>query len=119
MKIISGADLQPQPWGVRGVRRVEGGWTKDSWGGWRLESWGRPEDLCPGGWHVVYRAYRGGDYPMELDRFRSSPVMLDGIMQVAGKSWATDACLAGLVTALGDIFCSRRRTSARAERARS
>jgi hypothetical protein len=114
--MFKGEELKPQPWGVGGVRRVDGGWTKDGWGGWRLEHWGEPD----GGWHVVYRAHSGGDYPMELDRFHSSPVVLDGVMQVAGKLWPTDACLAGLVRALNDILHpQRRRTYARAGRTRS
>jgi hypothetical protein len=80
-------------------KATSGGVTKDGWNGWRLEDWPAGEF---GGWHIVY----GGDggYPMDMDRFRSSAVVLDGIMQVAKKAWATDACIAGLVRALNDIL---------------
>jgi hypothetical protein len=39
-------------------------------------------------------------YPINLDRFTSSAAMLDTIMQVARKTWATPECVAGLVLAL-------------------
>jgi hypothetical protein len=40
----------------------------------------------------------------DVERFTSSAAVLDAIMQVAGKSWADDARLAGLVHALDDIL---------------
>jgi hypothetical protein len=46
----------------------------------------------------------GAEYAIDLERFTSSAEVLDFIMQVAGKTWATDACLAGLVRALNDIL---------------
>jgi hypothetical protein len=64
------------------------------WGGWRRE-----------GLELVYPAYCGGGvYPIDLERFTSSAEMLDIIMQVGKKDWATDACLAGLVRALNDLL---------------
>ena len=50
------------------------------------------------------RPRSGGVYPIGLERSTRSARMFDTIMQVAGKVWATDACLAGLVRALNDIF---------------
>ena len=52
-------------------------------------------------------------YEIDLERISTSGEMLDIIMQVARKSWATDDLLASLVRALNDIFepqaylCSR------------
>jgi hypothetical protein len=95
MRIYSASDLGPlSPAGVSGLREAHpDGVTKDAWNGWRLEDWG------PDGWHIVHLGY-----VVDLDRFRSSSVALDCIMQVAKKSWATDACTAGLVRALNDIL---------------
>jgi hypothetical protein len=60
------------------------------WGGWRLE-----------GLERVYPAYPGrGVYPIDIERFTSSAQMLDMILQVVGKTWATNDCVAGLVHAL-------------------
>ena len=67
----------PPRW--RGTRR---------WGGWRLD-----DD------HLCY-----GEYCFDLADRTSSATLLDMIMQIAGKTWATDECLAGLVHALDDIF---------------
>ena len=53
---------------------------------------------------MVFPAYAGGVYPIDLERFTSSARVLDTTMQVAGKGWATNACLAGLVRALDDIL---------------
>jgi hypothetical protein len=67
---------------------------KPRWGEWRLS-----------GMYLEYPAYGPGKtYPINLDRFTSSSQMLDMIMQVAHKNWATDKCLAGLVRALNDIL---------------
>jgi hypothetical protein len=67
---------------------------RGDWGGWRRE-----------GLYLVYPAYpNGGVYPFNLEHFTRSSVMLDMIMQVAKKPWATDACLAGLVRAFSDLF---------------
>lgn len=65
------------------------GYNND-WAGWRLE-----------GLALVYPAYPGGGvYPINIERFTSSAQMLDIIMQVASKSWATNDCIAGLIHAL-------------------
>jgi len=65
------------------------------WGGWYLS-----KNL-----ELLYRAYPGGGvYPIDPEYLTSSPAMLDLIIQVAKKEWATDACLAGLVRALNDLL---------------
>ena len=66
---------------------------KSDWGGWRRE-----------GLELVYPAYGTGVYPVALEGLNSSAVMLDLIMQVAKKNWATNTCLAGLVRALNDLL---------------
>jgi hypothetical protein len=43
-------------------------------------------------------------YEIDLDRCTSSAEVLDWICQVAGKSWADDATIAGLVRALDDVL---------------
>jgi hypothetical protein len=45
-----------------------------------------------------------GEYPIDVDRMRSSSAVLDLIMRVCKKDWATKACLAGLVHALNDVL---------------
>jgi hypothetical protein len=70
-------------------------WRNLRWGGWCLE-----------GFDLVYRDESGVEYeyPMDLECVHTSAEMLDIIMHVAGSSWATDTCLAGLVRALDDLF---------------
>jgi hypothetical protein len=63
------------------------------WGGWRLE-----------GLELLFPAYTGGCYPIDVQRFTSSAQMLDMIMQIAHKTWADDECLAGLVRALNELL---------------
>jgi hypothetical protein len=46
----------------------------------------------------------GDDYEVDLDTCTSSAEILDWIMQIAGKIWADDACLSGLVRALNGIL---------------
>ena len=43
-------------------------------------------------------------YEIDLERCRTSAQVLDWIMQVASKIWATDAVIAGLVRALNDVL---------------
>ena len=70
-------------------------YDESRWNGWRLEG-----DLC-----LVYPAYPGSHvYPIDLEGLTSSAEMLDMIIQVAGKNWATDECIAGLVHALHHIL---------------
>jgi hypothetical protein len=70
-------------------------YDESRWNGWRLEG-----DLC-----LVYPAYPGSHvYPIDLEGLTSSAEMLDMIIQVAGKNWATDECIAGLVHALDHIL---------------
>jgi hypothetical protein len=48
--------------------------------------------------------YPAEAYQIDPEHCCSSAQVLDWIMQIAGKPWATDACLAGLVRALDDIL---------------
>jgi hypothetical protein len=65
------------------------------WGGWRLH---------PNG-EITFVAYPpGGTYPVDLEQITSSSMALDLICQVAGKPWASNACLAGLVRLLNDVL---------------
>lgn len=52
--------------------------------------------------------YRDADgtelYWIPLERCRTSAEVLDWIAQVAGKAWADDACLAGLVRAFDETL---------------
>jgi hypothetical protein len=42
--------------------------------------------------------------PVNLQNLHSSSRMLDTIFQIAGKSWATEACLSGLIRALDELL---------------
>jgi hypothetical protein len=54
---------------------------------------------------LSYPAYpNSSSYGIDLTRFVSSAKVLDIIMQVSGKTWATDKCIAGLVHAIDDIL---------------
>lgn len=65
---------------------------KDGFGGWSLER----ETLC-----VVLRDEEGRElYDVDLERCRTSAAVLDWIFQVAGKTWADDRILAGLIRVL-------------------
>jgi hypothetical protein len=66
------------------------------WGGWRLSG------TCLD--YPMDRKYGSGSYGWDVRRLTSSSQMLDFIMQVDSKNWATDECLAGLVRALHDIL---------------
>ena len=55
-------------------------------------------------WEVSKR-YR---YHVDLDQCTTREEVLDWICQIAGKTWATDACLAGFVRALIDLVQPRR-----------
>jgi hypothetical protein len=59
-----------------------------------------------GAWRLNprYRVLTHPDYEVDLDDCLTSAEVLDWIMQVAGKTWADDATLAGLVRALGDVL---------------
>jgi len=46
----------------------------------------------------------GYEYEIDLERFVSSGEMLDFIMQIASKSWATPEIIGTFVMALNDIF---------------
>lgn len=47
------------------------------------------------------RPYR---YEVDLDCCTTSAQVLDRVCQIAGKTWADDATLAGLVRALNDVL---------------
>ena len=64
------------------------------WGPWRLNTATLTIEL-----HHQQR-----DYGVDLDRCRSAAEVLDWIAQVAQKTWASDAILAGLVRAVDDIL---------------
>lgn len=65
---------------------------KDGFGGWFLDR----EALC-----LVLRDEQGRElYDVDLERCRTSAAVLDWICQVAGKTWADDRILSGLVRAL-------------------
>ena len=49
-----------------------------------------------------------GRYEVDLEKMESSAQMLDRIMQVSTKQWATDAVVAGLIHALNDCFDPQR-----------
>jgi hypothetical protein len=71
-------------------------WDENRWNGWRLK-----------GTRLSYRPFpdRMYAYPIDLEcQCTTSARMLDIIMQVAGKTWADDACLAGLIRALDHIL---------------
>lgn len=66
------------------------------WGGWRLDG---------ATFELAYPAYDGGgEYQVDLEQCCTSAQAFDWIMQVIGKTWATDDCIAGLVRALDDIL---------------
>jgi hypothetical protein len=67
------------------------------WGGWKLRKTT---------YELLYTPHpeTAYVYPVDLERFTTSAAVLDMIMQVALKTWATDACLAGLVRAINDIL---------------
>lgn len=63
------------------------------WGPWRLDT-----ENC-----VLYpvEPYR---YEIDLETCTTSAEVLDWICQIAGKTWADNATLAGLIRALDDIL---------------
>lgn len=69
----------------------------EAWGPWRLEA----DTLC-----LVAIDPSNGRwiYEVDLERSLTSAEALDWIFQVAGKGWADDATLAGLVRAIGDVL---------------
>jgi hypothetical protein len=69
-------------------------WDPERWGPWRLNR----------NYTLNQPGRRESPYHIDLERFTSSAEMLDMIMQVAGKAWATDEVLAGLVRALSDTI---------------
>ncbi|MGB8481733.1 MAG: hypothetical protein WCE63_23265 [Acidobacteriaceae bacterium] len=65
------------------------------WGGWTLYADKKSLHLLVGGNEI---------YGIRLEEIHDSPSMLDWIMQVSHKRWATDKILADLVHALDQLF---------------
>jgi hypothetical protein len=80
-ELVCAADIVPR------ARRHE------DWGGWHL----RDSMLC-------YPAYPNDVYPLDLTNLGEAAALLCIIAHIARKTWATDACVAGLVRALDDIL---------------
>jgi hypothetical protein len=70
-------------------------WDKSKWDDWRLKS----SNLV-----YFHPAYKRDIYWIPLDQCTSSAEVLDWIMQLAGKTWASNACLGGLIHALDNIL---------------
>jgi hypothetical protein len=66
---------------------------EEGWNGWKLN-----------GTTLEYPAYEGSTYPIDLYEARDNAQMLDWIMQIEDKSWATDAIVAGLVRAFKEVL---------------
>jgi hypothetical protein len=66
------------------------GIDESEWNGWHLLPTG---ELC----------HEEASYPIDVEQFTHSAKALDMIMQIATKTWATDAVLAGLVRAIHDV----------------
>lgn len=86
---------------------------KPALGGWMYTGAELLDAVIPpsdwGSWHLDTTAwvlYSDPPHPYEVDleRCLTSAQMLDHIMQVAGKTWADDATIAGLVRALDDVL---------------
>jgi hypothetical protein len=69
------------------------GAQRGDWGPWRLD----PAVL------VLYLEPHHA-YEVDLERCTTSAEVLDWVCQVAAKTWADDATLAGLVRALDDVL---------------
>jgi hypothetical protein len=69
--------------------------SRKSWGPWHLDR----------KWRVLYVEEPSGyRYEVDLDHCLSSAEVLDWLCQIAGKTWADDATLAGLVRAIDDVL---------------
>jgi hypothetical protein len=64
------------------------------WGGWRLNTSN----------YTLEHPDGPARYYVDLERCLTSAEVLDFIAQIAGKTWADDACLAGLVRALKSVL---------------
>jgi hypothetical protein len=73
-------------------------YSHGNWGGWLLVE---TENKL---FYPIHGPVERGGYVIDLERFTSSASMLDTIIQVAKKTWTSDACVAGLVWALQDLF---------------
>ena len=69
---------------------------RSDWGPWVLETSTRVLAL--------YSDHGDYLYEIDLDGCTTPAVVLDWLCQVAGKTWATDDVLAGLVRALDDVL---------------
>src|SRR5215831_4907397 len=66
-------------------------WHRD-WGPWRLNK------------SNYTLEHPNGYYYVDLEQCLTSAQMLDIIMQICRKTWADEACLAGLVRALSELL---------------
>ena len=73
------------------------------WGHWKLKI-GKTHGLCSSGYTL--ECYQKGKrvYGVDLERCQSSAQVLDWIVQVAKKPWATQAVVADLITALNAVL---------------
>lgn len=72
---------------------------QSDWGGWYL-------DVFIDDWSLRLNFPHSGHlrYEIELERCCTSAEVLDHVMQVANKRWATDEIVAGLVRALNEVL---------------
>lgn len=71
--------------------------TYKEWNGWVLEEDGGPTT-------VTLSYPPAADYWIPVGQLRTSAQVLDWVVQISQKNWATDACLGGLVLALDAIL---------------
>lgn len=68
---------------------------RTQWGVWRLDT---------SNWTLAHTGPEGRGYEVDLEDMATSGQMLDWIVQVSGKPWATRQDVGELVQALDDIF---------------
>jgi hypothetical protein len=70
--------------------------VNSTWGGWRFIEDARVLELHDSAGRLVHE--------VNLDRCRTSAEVCDWVFQIVGKSWVTDAIIAGLVRALDELL---------------
>ncbi|WP_039796367.1 hypothetical protein [Nocardia araoensis] len=76
--------------------------SETNWGPWELDA--DNYALRIHGVRKVVLDLPGGDYEIDLEECLTAAQTLDWVMQIAGKEWATDDVVAGLVRALNEIL---------------
>jgi len=76
--------------------KYERKYAASEWNGWRLETTNYTLDAFDTNGHWLYG--------VDLERCTTSAEVLDWIMQVAGKQWATPELMSGLLCALRDVL---------------